>query len=78
MSETDARADDPGQQRLDDRRTGDAGLGLEASEADVAEQLRAAREEQPAAWPRHVPYDVDPADAADQERSVDLDEDDYR
>ena len=26
----------------------------------------------------HVPYDVDPADAAEQSRSVGYDEDDYR
>jgi hypothetical protein len=52
-------------------------LSIEAPEADAAEQHRQMREEQHG--PRGViPFEADPADAADQERVVDLDDDDYR
>lgn len=76
MSEMDARADDLTEPRLD-RRDGFAGGGLEAAEADAADQHQAVRDDQPP-WPRQVPFDVDPADAADQNRFVELDEDEYR
>ncbi|MBD0291947.1 MAG: hypothetical protein ICV70_00030 [Jiangellaceae bacterium] len=49
---------------------------LEAPEADAVEQQQdvlVADDEPPA-----VPYDVDPADAAEQSRTVPYDEDDYR
>lgn len=29
-------------------------------------------------WPDHIPLEADPADAAEQSRTVELDEDDYR
>jgi hypothetical protein len=32
----------------------------------------------PTDWPGQVPLDADEADRADQERTVELDEDDYR
>ncbi len=50
---------------------------LETPEADAVEQqqevIDTPRDEAP-----EVPYDVDPADAADQSRSVGYDDDDYR
>ncbi|MGW4643487.1 hypothetical protein ACWEN6_33565 [Sphaerisporangium sp. NPDC004334] len=52
-------------------------LRTEVPEADAIEQhliIRGERRE----WPLEIPYDADPADAADQERVVDLDDDDYR
>ncbi|MFC4058269.1 hypothetical protein ACFOWE_08190 [Planomonospora corallina] len=54
-----------------------AGTGIETPEADVAEQLQEVR---PGGrgWPDRIPFDADPADAADQSREVELDEDDYR
>jgi hypothetical protein len=54
----------------------------ETPSADAAEQhTPVSGGEEPAAepeWPREVPFDADPADAADQRRRVELDEDDYR
>ncbi|GAB1821370.1 hypothetical protein [Herbidospora sp. RD11066] len=51
----------------------------EAPEADVAEQNRAVAEEpEEDAWPEDLPLEADPADAADQKRTYDDDEDDYR
>ncbi|GAA3105637.1 hypothetical protein [Streptosporangium carneum] len=52
-------------------------LGIETSAADAAEQHRPVRDEGPE-WPDHIPPEADPADTAEQSRSVDLDEDDYR
>ena len=46
-------------------------------EADAIEQHRTIHDSR-REWPLEIPYDVDPADAADQERVVDLGEDDYR
>lgn len=48
----------------------------EAPEADVAEQL--APVEPTEGGVPALPLDVDEADAADQQRLVELDEDDYR
>ncbi|MFC4532453.1 hypothetical protein [Sphaerisporangium dianthi] len=52
-------------------------LQTEVPEADAIEQRLTIRDER-REWPLEIPYDVDPADAADQERVVDLDDDDYR
>ncbi|MEW2357228.1 NAD(P)/FAD-dependent oxidoreductase [Spirillospora sp. NPDC029432] len=58
------------------------GLGEEAPEADAAEQRLAVRDEEERTgdgeWPQQVPFDADEADAAEQGRVVELDEDDYR
>ena len=62
--------------------------GMEAPVDDALEQHQSAGggsgedaerdEDEGAEWPRQVPLDADEADAADQERTVELDEDDYR
>lgn len=52
-------------------------LDLEAPEADAAEQ-RAPLTPPEGEAPRPAPLDADPADVAEQERVVELDEDDYR
>ncbi|MFB4312672.1 FAD-dependent oxidoreductase [Actinomadura sp. 21ATH] len=61
--------------------TGD-GLSEEAPEADAAEQRIAVQDEEERTgdgeWPQQVPFDADEADAAEQGRVVELDEDDYR
>jgi hypothetical protein len=53
--------------------------GIEEPEDDVAEQRRGvlADSDQPESGGER-PYDVDEADAAEQARAVDLDEDEYR
>ncbi|RJL33647.1 hypothetical protein D5H75_11980 [Bailinhaonella thermotolerans] len=53
---------------------------IEAPEADAVEQHQRLDppDDLPGGYPRSVPFDVDPADAADQEREVRLDEDEYR
>lgn len=76
MFQRDFRPDDP-----DDvvaAVTDDAGPeDPEAPEADAAEQRRDlvthGEDEQP-----FIPFDVNPADAAEQHRVVEYDEDDYR
>jgi hypothetical protein len=50
---------------------------LETPEADAVEQQQEVVDT-PADETPEVPYDVDPADAADQSRSVGYDDDDYR
>jgi hypothetical protein len=52
-------------------------MDIEAPEADSVEQHRPLREtgDEPA---RTTPLDVDEADAADQSRVIELDEDEYR
>ncbi|WP_127936329.1 hypothetical protein [Nonomuraea polychroma] len=51
---------------------------LETPEADVAEQHREIRQNN-GTLRRELPLDVDPGDATEQDRVVDLDEDDeYR
>ncbi|MEV7011868.1 hypothetical protein [Streptosporangium sp. NPDC051022] len=52
-------------------------IDLGAPEADAAEQHRPLRDDG-SGWPDHIPPEADPADAAEQSRAVDLDEDDYR
>jgi hypothetical protein len=52
-------------------------LPLETPEADAAEQ-RVSVEESGQWTVRPIRPDVDPADAADQQREIGLDEDDYR
>lgn len=51
-----------------------------AAEGDAAEQEADVdvRADEEARGPRPVPYDVNEADAAEQERVVELNEDDYR
>ncbi|MEU8245436.1 hypothetical protein [Nonomuraea sp. NPDC048916] len=68
MSEMDVRGDDG---PFDER-----GLSVEAPEDDAAEQLREAGEGDEPRW--RLPLEADPADTADQERVVELDDDDYR
>ncbi|MET7328773.1 hypothetical protein [Nonomuraea sp. NPDC005650] len=71
MSEMDIRGDELsyGQD--------EAELSIETPEADAAEQHFEIR--QSAGRQRgELPPDVDPADAADQDRVVDLDDDEYR
>lgn len=62
-----------------------ADVGPEAPDADAAEQHTPAAEESYSWTPRGrfgvdsgIGTDVNEADAADQERAVELDEDDYR
>ncbi|NUR86940.1 MAG: hypothetical protein HOY71_22900 [Nonomuraea sp.] len=52
-------------------------LSPETPEADAAEQRRDMRHDDGGPR-REVPLDADPADAADQDRVVDFDDDDYR
>jgi hypothetical protein len=54
--------------------------GLEAAEEDVVEQQTLVVEDDEGAGPpaSHDSDEVDPADRADQERTVALDEDEYR
>jgi hypothetical protein len=53
------------------------GPDLETPEADAVEQQQDVVDTPPDE-PPEVPYDVNPADAAEQSRSVGYDEDDYR
>ncbi len=77
MSEMDIRPDD-----LDDDVIGAvdepdaAEFDIEAPEADAVEQHRSVRTVEERR--ERLPFDVDPADAAEQARVVELDEDDYR
>lgn len=75
MSEMDADADETTLDSLEP--LDDVALETEVPEADAIEQHRTVQTDR-REWPLEIPYDVDPADAADQERSVDLGEDDYR
>jgi hypothetical protein len=55
--------------------------GIEAPVDDAIEQDQSALNEEDSereVWPTEMPLDVDEADAAEQGRTVDLDEDDYR
>ncbi|MET8868045.1 hypothetical protein ABZW11_34380 [Nonomuraea sp. NPDC004580] len=52
-------------------------LSIETPEADAIEQQREMLQNT-GRLRRELPLDVDPADGADQDRVVDLDEDDYR
>jgi hypothetical protein len=73
MSEMDIRPED-----LDDDldRVESADFDIEASEADAVEQrlpVQSVGDHRD-----RVPLEVDPADAAEQNRVVELDDDDYR
>jgi hypothetical protein len=55
--------------------------GIEAPVDDAIEQQQNVRPDEDyefADYPSEVPFDADEADAAEQVRTVDLDEDDYR
>jgi hypothetical protein len=77
MSEMDLTADGRPADALDplDEMAGE--LDIEVPEADAVEQHRVDHADQ-REWPLEIRYDVDPADAVDQEREVDLGDDDYR
>jgi hypothetical protein len=75
MSEMDLHATDDSAETSESGNPGE--LDIEAPEADAMEQHMAVREES-LATARSIPLDVDEADAADQNRVVELDEDDYR
>ncbi|NUW35210.1 hypothetical protein HTZ77_27815 [Nonomuraea sp. SMC257] len=64
---------------IDDDRTfeDEDEMSIEAPEADALDQHRPAREDTGGRRPS-LPLEADPADAADQDRVVDLDDDDYR
>jgi hypothetical protein len=53
---------------------------IEEPEDDAAEQRRSAvtGPDGSAGWIRETPLDVDEADAAEQSRAVEIDEDEYR
>jgi hypothetical protein len=58
-------------------------MGVETPEGDAVEQHTPLRAEDPAdderlEWSAQMPFDADEADAAEQKRLVELDEDDYR
>lgn len=53
-------------------------ISIEAPEADAVEQHQLVTVPEDRRWPEHVPFDADPADVAEQERTVELDDDDYR
>lgn len=71
---------DQDQDRVTAREAGQerSEMGLETPEEDAVEQHAAVAEEEPARWPKSIPFDANEADAADQGRPVELDEDDYR
>ncbi|MFD1543648.1 hypothetical protein [Nonomuraea guangzhouensis] len=70
MSEMDVRGDDLPFDEMEE-------LPVQAPEADAAEQLLLIRGAGGGTL-RETPLEVDPADAAEQAREVDLDDDDYR
>jgi hypothetical protein len=77
MSEMDVGGDEVSLDSLEPLDDVADELETEVPEADAIEQhltIREGRRE----WPLEIPYDVDPADAADQERTVDTGDDDYR
>lgn len=55
-----------------------AEVGLETPDVDAAEQQALVGEEPLSQGFRRTAFDVNEADAADQDRVVELDEDDYR
>jgi hypothetical protein len=77
MSEMDVN--DTTLEEIDDALSEETGLepDPETPEADAAEQHREMRTGRQG-WPDRIPFDADPADATDQSREVELDEDDYR
>ncbi|GII93062.1 hypothetical protein [Sinosporangium siamense] len=71
MSEMDQHGDEP-------VLVAEEEIAAEAAEADAVEQHLTLRDDGNQ-WPDHgTPLEADPADAADQARGVNLDEDDYR
>ncbi|MDF5755493.1 hypothetical protein [Spongiactinospora sp. TRM90649] len=77
MSEMDVRGDSLVDRALDEE-TSMQEIAIEIEEADAVEQHREMRAATGGRWRQEIPFDVDPFDAADQERTVDIDEDDYR
>jgi hypothetical protein len=75
MSESDVRTSEAG--GTWSAGTDPVASDLETPEADAVEQQQEVVDTPPDETPE-VPYDVDPADAAEQSRSVGYDEDDYR
>jgi hypothetical protein len=75
MSDSDVRTGDAADvwSSRDDPDTAD----IETPEADAVEQQQEVVDTPPDE-PLDVPYDVNPADAAEQSRTVGYDEDDYR
>ncbi|WP_405086954.1 hypothetical protein [Microbispora sp. NBC_01389] len=53
-------------------------ISIEAPEADAVEQHQLVKGAEDRRWPERVPFEADPADVTEQERTVDLDDDDYR
>ncbi|MFF3665292.1 hypothetical protein [Microtetraspora malaysiensis] len=53
-------------------------LSIETPEADAVEQHQRVRPSDQNRWPDQVPMEADPADATEQERVVEDDEEDYR
>ena len=76
MSEGDIRANDPADIWAPGADQSDQ-VADDAPEADAVEQRQDIVERE-AGEPPGVPDDVDPADATEQHRVVDFDEDDYR
>jgi len=73
LSEWDVHADES----VDERENREDVMDIEAPEADSAEQ-DAAVEEISDEQVHSAPFEVNEADAAEQGRVVELDEDDYR
>ncbi|NJQ00961.1 hypothetical protein [Streptomyces zingiberis] len=59
-------------------QTGEEEPDIETPEADAAEQRAEIVEHERPALPDHVPDSADPADALEQSRVVEIDEEDYR
>ncbi|MFF4774045.1 hypothetical protein [Microtetraspora fusca] len=53
-------------------------LSIETPEADAVEQHQRMKPSDRTRWPDQVPMEADPADATEQERVVEHDEEDYR
>lgn len=79
MSEMDVRGDSTLGEAAAAELSSDE-ISIEAPEADAAEQQRSVRdrEEEQRSWPRRFSLEVDPSAGINDERTVDLDEDDYR
>jgi hypothetical protein len=71
MSEMDMRGDEGSYEEEETE------LSIETPEADVVEQRQEMRQSV-GTLRRELPIDVDPGDAAEQDRVVDLDDDEYR
>jgi hypothetical protein len=76
---TEPNAEDTFDEGLDED-TLDEDVDIEAPEADLIEQHAAARTARKTTTRREAPFEADAADAADQDRDAqtDDDEDDYR